>query len=85
MTYFAGAQRTKRQMDKSEREERINRVMDAYLVDARAALDAGFSGLIKAGVSILKDDSEIREICRRIVKHGEVHPFGGECITAGRC
>lgn len=76
LTYFAGVQRTKWQLQGSEKEERIKHVMNIYLENLRSGLNSNFDGLMKAGVVTLKDDKEIRELCERIVKHGVGHPFG---------
>jgi hypothetical protein len=36
----------------------------------------GLHGLIKAGVGTLQNDREIREVCDRVVRHGEETPLG---------
>lgn len=76
LTYFAGVLRTKKQLERSEREVRITRVMESYLANARSGHTAEYDGLMRAGIVTLRDDGEIRDLCERIVKHGEKHPLG---------
>lgn len=75
LIYFAKAGRKNRQIYRSEQEQRIIKVLDAYLDNKRAGKIAEFDGLIKAGVGTLIDDREIRELFKRIIQHGERHPL----------
>jgi hypothetical protein len=76
LTFFAGDYIAHRRNQRQQSEQRISRVLDTYLVNARALVTMGFHGLIKAGVGTLKDDHEIRTLVQRINQHGEKCPFG---------
>lgn len=73
--YFAGGWRTKRRIERNEREERITRVLDTYLTNARAHKIAEFDGLIEAGVGTLRDVGEIRDLFIRIEQNGLRYPL----------
>lgn len=71
LTYFAGVIRTERRYARSDREARIAKVLDAYLVAARTGRINGFPGLVQAGIATLENDAEIRSLMERIVQHGQ--------------
>ncbi len=78
LSYFAGVYRTRKQLDKTEREARINRVATAYLALVQAVKTSGCDGLLKAGVATLKSDEEVRATLERIEKHGQKSPIAAE-------
>lgn len=75
LCYFAGVIRTNLKYEKQERDSRIKNVFDKYMEFRKTNQTGGYDGLLKAGVAILKDDREIREVYERIVKHGEKPPL----------
>jgi hypothetical protein len=81
LTYFAGVIRTKRQLSDRGREERINRVLDAYMSLRRMSRTSGLDGLQQAGAATLQSHAEVVEVGNRIVSHGEAHPLGREHAT----
>lgn len=78
LIYFAGVQRGKREKEQDKRERRTNKVADEYIRMANAwpPIDSGISGLIKAGIHTLHDDSEIREAIALIEARVKSHPLG---------
>jgi len=61
-----------------ERKKRIESVVETYRANANShpPKTSGFNGLVQAGVFILADDSEIREVCERVQEYGDRSPLG---------
>src|SRR5207245_1026954 len=79
LTYFAGVQRTQKRYKEDIRAKRIDTVTASYLKLSQGfkRTDTGLSALIKSGIWTLNDEAEIREVCQKIMDHGEESPFGG--------
>ena len=71
--YFIGLQRGRRGRSEDQSESRIQRVVNSYKANRRDV--AELSGLLKAGAAGLKSDSEVREVCDRIVAMNESYPI----------
>ncbi|OGS08243.1 MAG: hypothetical protein A2270_10455 [Elusimicrobia bacterium RIFOXYA12_FULL_51_18] len=71
LSYFAGVVRTKQQQASNDQDSRINKVLDKYVSASQAGRCNSYGGLVQAGIGLLKNDKEIRELLDRIVKHGE--------------
>jgi len=75
LMYFAGVFRTERRYKKQEKEKRIENVLNKYMEFRRIGETAGLDGLERAGVGMLKNDEEIREVVTLILQHGETDPL----------
>jgi hypothetical protein len=64
LTYFAGVNRTQKKFAKDARDSRINKVVDAYLSEAKN--HTSFHGLMRAGVCSLTSSLEIGELLKRL-------------------
>lgn len=91
LAYFAGVHRTEKRLSKDDqdlrirqtnvdRDLRIQRVLDGYMDLRRGNHDSGLSALQRAGVSMLHNDGEIRELIDRIVARGERHPLSSKPV-----
>jgi hypothetical protein len=78
LTYFAGVWRTEKRHRTEDREIRLRRVFDQYMGYRRTNFTGGYDGLQRSGVSTLKSNAEIEEVCRLVVSHGEAHPLGSD-------
>jgi hypothetical protein len=78
LSYFAGVYRTRKNLDRTEREARIGRVVAAYLSLVQNARTGQHDGLMKAGVATLHNDAEIRSALEKIGKHGLKSPIASE-------
>jgi len=76
LTYFAGVKRTEKKFLQTERQARIQSVLEKYRQFLKGNTTGGFDGLQKAGIATLASNDEIFELIDLIVKHGEGHPFG---------
>lgn len=76
LTYFAGVYRTERRYSREQSETRISRVLGTYIDMSRSLTSKGFHALIKAGVSTLESNQEVRTLLTQITQHGENNPLG---------
>lgn len=76
LTYFAGVKRTEKKYLQTERQSRIQSVLEKYLQFLRTNTTGGLDGLQKSGIATLASNDEILELIDLIVKHGKGHPFG---------
>lgn len=66
----------KKQEEQRESRQRINRVVDDYYELAERN-ETGIVGLMKAGVTSLSSDSEVRKAAEICAARTKKHPFGG--------
>lgn len=78
LTYFAGVLRTQARYRAEDSDGRINRVLSSYLDLLSIARTSGLDGLIKAGVSTLETDAEIRTVGKLIQAHVRSDPLNCE-------
>lgn len=75
LTYFAGAHRTEKRLNKQASIDRIDSAVNQYLDLRRSGKDSGWSAALKSGFANLENDREIREAARIIEGHGEKNPL----------
>jgi hypothetical protein len=73
ITYLAGLRHGRQQRAEDRRESRIQNVVDNYM--ANRSNIGQIRGLLKAGAPGLKSNSEVQEVCERIVASNEQHPI----------
>ena len=75
LTYFAGVYRSDRRYRKQQKEKRIENVLNRYMEFRKTGETADLDGLQRAGIGMLKNDKEIREVVDLIMKYGEKDPL----------
>lgn len=75
LTYFAGVYRTQKRHEKDDSIQRVNRVIDEYQALFMPRKDSGIPALITAGVTLLRNDAEVREVCRQLEARNEGSPL----------